>query len=453
MKCSTAVFSALFIAHAVAAASPLEDQIDAKLAPMFKAGAPGATVIVTRDGKPVFRKAYGLADVSAKTAMQPHMQLRVGSLTKQFTAVAILLLAEQGKLSLQDEVTRFLPDYPVKGQKITIEHLLQHKSGIRNYTALDGFWSMAEKDLSVAQMVDFFKNEPFDFTPGERYSYSNSGYFLLGAIIEKASGMPYADFIAKHIFEPLGMQDTAYDGHERNAKRHVQGYVPGLFSGYRAPMNYSMALPYAAGSVVSTVDDLARWDQAITEGKLLKGASWQQAFTPCTLPKNAACNYGYGWMMGKLRGHALISHGGDIPGFNGMALRLPDDKVFVAVLANSDRPKFNSDVAAQLAAAIALGDPFPEPKAETRPPEVLESFAGTYRLPDGSKRAIRRKGSVLNYEREGRPAVALKPYEHDAFFLDGTMNTVEFQRGADGTVKGLLLKQITGDTLAERVAN
>jgi D-alanyl-D-alanine carboxypeptidase len=168
--------------------APLAERLDAALKPLFKSDAPGATVIVTKDGMPVFRKADGLADVDKKTPMQPEMQLRLGSITKQFTAVAILMLAEQGKLSLQDDITRFLPDYPVKGKRITIEHLLQHTSGIPNYTSMMLFGLSAGRDRSVQQMIDSFKDQSLDFEPGARWSYSNSGYFLLGAIIEKVSG-------------------------------------------------------------------------------------------------------------------------------------------------------------------------------------------------------------------------------------------------------------------------
>lgn len=447
-----AIRLALLSPSLVLAEAPLAERIDAALAPMFKADAPGATVIVVQDGKPVFRKSYGLADLKTKAAMQPDMQLRLGSVTKQFTAVAILMLAEQGKLSLQDDITRFLPDYPTRGHRITVEHLLQHKSGIRNYTSMPSFWIGKARDKSVAQMIDLFKDEPLDFTPGERYAYSNSGYFLLGAIIEKVSGMTYADFIARHIFEPLGMHDSAYEGKERSAKRRVEGYSEGFF-GYKPASQISMALPYAAGALVSTVDDLARWDAAIGSGKLLTAESWKQAFTPCTLPNKAPCNYGLGWTIGALQGHKAIAHGGDIDGFNAHAVRLPDDKVFVAVLGNGERNLLNTETLAYKAAALAIGEPFPEYKEITLAPEALDAFAGTYKLADQSTRTVRRKGTGLSYERSGRPAVVLKPYAPNAFYFEGSLASIEFHRASDGTVTGMVLKQTTGEQSAERVAN
>jgi CubicO group peptidase (beta-lactamase class C family) len=427
--------------------------LDAKLAPMFKSGAPGAAVIVMRDGETVFRKAYGLADLDKKVPLQADMQLRLGSITKQFTAVAILMLAEQGKLSLQDDITRFIPDYPTKGRLITIQQLLQHKSGIHNYTAMRSFWSVARKDMSVAQMIDLFKDEPLDYAPGEHWAYSNSGYFLLGAVIEKASGMRYADFVALNIFKPLGMEDTAYEGAERSAKRRIPGYRGGFFSAYSPADQISMSLPYAAGALVSTVDDLARWDAAIGAGKLLTAESWKQAFTPCTLPDAATCNYGFGWTIGKLRGHQEIAHGGDIPGFNGHVIRLPDDKVFVAVLSNGERTLLNSEVVAQHAAAIAIGDPFPELKVIALATEELDAFVGTYRLADNSTRTVRRKGAILTWQREGRPATELKPFASTSFSVEGTMNSVEFRRDASGKVTSLLMQQSIGDQVAERIAD
>lgn len=200
-KLPAILFASLSLLQATCAmaATPLEQRLDAALAPMFKPGWPGATVIVTRDGKPVFRKAYGLANVAEDTPMQPDMQLRIGSITKQFTAVGILMLEEQGKLSVKDDVRKYLPDFPDKGSTITIEHLLQHTSGIPNYTALKGFRDLPDEGVTLRQVFDVFAREPLDFAPGDRYSYSNSGYFLLGLIIEKLSGMKYHDFVAKNI--------------------------------------------------------------------------------------------------------------------------------------------------------------------------------------------------------------------------------------------------------------
>ncbi|WP_342117580.1 serine hydrolase [Pseudoduganella sp. OTU4001] len=454
MRAFGVVLLALSVAGAARAAEvPLAQRLETAMARMFRADAPGATVIVVKDGVTILRKAYGLADVDAKTPMQPDMQLRLGSVTKQFTAVAIMMLEEQGKLSLHDDITRFLPDYPLKGQRITVEQLLQHTAGIRNYTAMLTYPFFASEDRSVQQMIDYFKDEALEFAPGERWGYSHSGYFLLGAIIEKASGMSYADFLAANIFEPLGMRDTAHEGRERSGKRRVTGYREGIFSGYRPAEPIAMSTSYAAGALVSTVDDLARWDEAISAGKLLSAWGWKQVFTPCSLPSGARCGYGFGWSLGSMRGHRIAAHGGDIPGFNSQSIRLPDDKVFVAVLGNANRNLLNTERIAFTAAAIAVGDPFPQPRAIPMTKLALSTFAGSFRMADNSTRNIVFDGGGLRFERKGRPAAGLRPYAVDKFFLEGTLVTLDFVRGPDGVVSGFTLHGLTGDESAERIVN
>lgn len=320
-------------------------------------------IIVTRNGRTLFRKAYGMADLERNIPLRPEMVLRLGSLTKQFTAAAIMLLADEGKLAVIDEITIFLPDYPTQGKRITIEHLLTHTSGIKNYTDMLTFREIVETEMTVQQMIDFFKNEPIGFEPGTRFAYSNSGYVLLGAIIENISGMSYASFMAQRIFEPLGMKQTAYEGHERNGNKRVAGY-----SGDKKAAPISMTQPYAAGALVSTVDDLALWDAAISSGKLLKAETWKQIFTPYKLENGRMMPYAYGLIVGRYKGRVTNEHGGGIPGFTSHAMRLPEDNVYVAVLMNNDGgEKWYNQVAfqfsgrnpralAEKAVAIALGE-------------------------------------------------------------------------------------------------
>lgn len=444
------VLTLLFLQAPFAAAeTPLEQRIDAALAPMFKPDWPGATVIVTRDGKPLFRKAYGLASLPEKTPMQPDMQLRIGSISKQFTAVAILQLAEQGKLSLQDDVRKHLPDFPDKGKVVTLEHLLQHTSGIPNYTELKAMRSLPKENVAIAQVYEMFKDEALEFAPGAQHKYSNSGYFLLGMVIEKVSGMAYHAYLAQNILEPLAMRDTAHEGNERSAKRRINGY---RLSGKEiVPVaEIDVKIAYAAGGLVSTADDMARWDAAVSGGKLLKPATWRQAFTACSLPQGAPCHYGHGWNIGTLAGHKMIHHGGSIPGFTAQALRLPDDQVFVAVLTNGNGGAVNTQVIAYKAAAIAIGQPFPEHKAIALAPEALEAFVGTYAGTGHAKRVVRREGGQLTMQRDGRDAAPIMAYGPDSFFMEGSLARLEFQRGADGKVHSVVVRQPGVDETALR---
>jgi D-alanyl-D-alanine carboxypeptidase len=418
----------------------LAARIDASIAPHYKASEPGATVIVTREGKTVFRKAYGMANLATKQAMTPETTLRLGSITKQFTAVGIMLLADEGKLSVSDDITKFLPDYPTNGKKITIEHLLTHTSGIVSYTGKPGFMATSVKDLSVTQMIDSFKNDPLEFAPGTAFHYNNSGYFLLGAVIEKVSGMSYAKFVEKRIFTPLGMNSTYYEGYELSPKVMAAGhsekdkkYVPS------DPL--SMSQPYAAGSLVSNVDDMARWENAVASGKLLSAASWAKAFTPYKQADGVTHPYGYGWGIGKLQQRPMISHGGGINGFQTFALRLPEDKVFVTVLSNADSGIAAAEMVAQKAGAIAIGKPFIDFKAVKLDTTTLDAYAGVYTINATDKRTFWREGDQLLMQRTGRGVTPVYAHSDNTFFIKDTLIYMEFVRDAAGAVSKVVVHQ------------
>ena len=439
------------VAHAApataTASSALAERIDASARGYYKADEPGATVIVTRDGAIVFRKAYGLADTTSKQAMDAAMTLRIGSITKQFTAVAILMLAEEGKLALTDEITRFLPDYPTQGKKITIEHLLTHTSGIQSYTGKPAYGATMDKDFTVSQMIDSFKNDPMLFAPGERFDYNNSGYFLLGAIIEKVSGKAYAEFLAQRIFTPLGMDHTAFEGKERVKGVRAAGHSK-IDAGFGAARPLSMTQPYAAGSLVSTVDDLARWDKAISAGKLLKAASWKKAFTPYKLASGESTGYGYGWELGKLQGAAKIAHGGGINGFSTYALSVPAHKVYVAVLSNTDSGLPHPEMVAAKIAALAMGKPFPDHKPVTVAPATLQQYVGVYTIDKDNTRTIRLEDGKLSMQRTGRERFPLMAYKQNGFYFADSLATLEFIRNAKGEVTSLKMTNDGGDPVS-----
>ena len=416
----------------------LAGRIDAVAAAYYKAADPGATLIVVKDGRTILRKAYGMADVSKRVPMMPGAVMRVGSITKQFTSTAILMLADEGKLAVSDPITKFFPNYPTRGKTITIEHLLTHTSGIANYTTKG---SISNRDKTVVQMIDSFKEEPLDFEPGSRYAYSNSGYYLLGALIEKVSGQTYAEFLEQRIFKPLGMTHTGYEGVGAGGAPRAAGHTPTMWGGFGTVSDISMSQVYAAGALVSTVDDMARWDAAVSSGKLLKSATWTQAFTPYKPAAGKSANYGYGWQMAKVRGANEIGHGGDINGFAAYTLRLPEQKVYVVLLTNADSGSglVRPAVVAKKAAAIAIGNPYPDYRPVAVESAILKAYAGAYRLDEKITRTVRPDGDHLQVVRPGRATIAIHPLGGDRFFVKDALTIYRFERNAAGAIARLVL--------------
>ncbi|HYN03395.1 MAG TPA: serine hydrolase [Vicinamibacteria bacterium] len=400
--------------------------IDTLLKGSFSADRPGAAVIVVKDGRTLFRKAYGMADLELGVTLQPDMVFRLGSITKQFTAAAILMLAEEGKLSLQDPIEKHLVGYPTQGHVITIEHLLTHTSGIQSYTDMPGWMtSRIQGPMTVTELVDGFKKEPMQFAPGEKWAYNNSGYILLGAIVEKASGKTYEAFVRERIFQPLGMTASYYDRTEPIIPKRAPGYTR-EGDQPRNARYLSMTQPYAAGSLASTVDDLARWDASLYGEKLLKKTSLDRAWTPYVLKSGKPTGYGYGWGASTLRGRRAISHGGGIFGFSTYAVRLPDEHVYVAVLCNSDSPSGDPGYLAKKIAALAIGDPFPEPAAITLDPKTLERYAGVYRIDETSTRTVTLENGRLYTQRSGGERLEVRPGSETDFFYDKSLTRLRF---------------------------
>ena len=338
--------------HETFAADVHAHEIDALLSNYFRPGAPGASVIISQHGSILFRKAYGLANIDTKMSLRPELPLRVGSVTKQFTAAGIMLLAEQGKLSVAEKIERYFPQYSEHASHVTIEHLLTHTSGIRNYTELPQFASVMTKDMSVDEVIAFFMDAPLKFQPGQRFSYSNSNYFLLGVIIEMVTGMSYPDFMRQQIFQPLQMLSTEIEKAPSQLAA-VIGYTQRRKGTTSAP-HYSMSWPFAAGALRTSVDDLVRWDSAITNGTLLKRESWDLMAEDHTVNSGSHTGYGFGWFIRGFGGGNALEHGGDIGGFSAATLRFPNEELFVAVLANSDSQEPAPDMIVEKIAKIIL---------------------------------------------------------------------------------------------------
>lgn len=306
------------------------------------------TVLVARGGKPILRKGYGFANREWNIPNGPDTKFRLGSVTKQFTATAILQLVEAGKLKLDDPISKYYTASPAAWSKVTIHHLLTHTSGIPSYTELPGFFQKESMfDRTPAEIVKLTQDKPLEFEPGEKFKYDNSGYILLGYVIEKITGQKYADYLREHIFDPLGMRDTGYDTAREIIPHRASGYTYTGMIWVNAPY-LAMSLPYAAGSLYSTVDDLLIWDQALYSRKPLTAASLDKMFTP-----NKE-NYGYGWFIDNKSKHKKMGHAGGINGFNTMIARYPDDKLTVIVLANMNTREV--EPIANGLAEIVLGD-------------------------------------------------------------------------------------------------
>jgi CubicO group peptidase (beta-lactamase class C family) len=428
----------------VAAEQPEVGAIDQLLNGTFKPGEPGASAIVTRKGQAVFRKAYGMADLELQVPIEPDMVFRLGSVTKQFTAVAILMLEEQGKLSIGDPITKFLPDYPAQGHTITVEHLLTHTSGIRSYTEMPEWLPQWRKDFTLNELIDFFKNQPMDFAPDEKWLYDNSGYILLGAIIEKASGQSYEDFIRTKIFEPLGMKRSYYDRTEMIIPKRVKGYER-TSSGFQNAPYLSMTQPYAAGSLASSVDDLALWDSGLWSSKLLKPESLAKAHKAHVLKNGRVTGYGYGWAIGSYEGHRTVEHGGGINGFASYVLSMPDDGVYVAVLTNgSAGPDVSPERLAVQMAGIAIGKPIVKPEAISMKPGQLDRYVGVYTIGEKEQRFITREGNQLYSQRSGGTRYAIQPLSETEFFFPGSSSRLVFMPDSSGKIVRVELRPRVG---------
>lgn len=425
----------LALPGSAAAAPPSDPELaayaDQVFSKMYPADEPGAAVLVKRDGRVVLRKGYGLADLELGVPIQPDMVFELGSVTKQFTAAAVLMLAEQGKLRLEDEVTKHLPDYPTYGARITIEHLLTHTSGIPSYTGLPEWQPLVRKDLPVEELIAVFKDKPLEFPPGEKWSYNNSAYVLLGAIVEKVSGKSYEDFVEQEVFAPLGMTRSRYGHREELVPGRVEGYQPHGDGGYVPAPYLSMTHPYAAGSLISTVDDLARWDEGLAPGKLLSAASLERMFTAVPLNSGLSTRYGGGWALSELAGRRVIEHGGDIFGFTSWITRVPEEKLLVVVLSNNPPKRPNEPVLK--VAAYALGEPLESRRTIEIAEADLEELVGLYRFDESTARAVTLEGTKVFARRLGSEKLEISPVAPDVFaYASG--GELRFRRDGDGRV-------------------
>jgi CubicO group peptidase (beta-lactamase class C family) len=313
----------------------VEDAVDRFVgAQMDSQHIPGLSLAVVRGGAVIRARGYGFASLELNVRVTPQTVFQIGSLTKQFTAVAVMMLVGEGRVGLGESITRTQDGLPPAWGGVTVRHLLDHTSGIKSFTSLpDVMARLTFLPASRDEVLALVAGEPLEFAPGERYAYNNTGYYLLGHIIEQASGQPYADFLRERIFAPLKMNATRVND--------LKDILPDRACGYewaedrwRNADHISMTWPFSAGALVSTALDLARWDAALGSESLLPKAAWERMWTPATLNDGTRVDYGFGWAVGDYGGHRSLGHGGGIPGFMTYMERYPDDDLAVIVLTN-----------------------------------------------------------------------------------------------------------------------
>jgi CubicO group peptidase (beta-lactamase class C family) len=403
------------------------------------------TVLVAHKGEVLLRKGYGFADLEHNVPNTPLTKFRLGSVTKQFTAAAILLLEQQGKLRVQDPLCKFIENCPDAWQPVTLHHLLTHTSGIPNFTSFADYLEKMALPCPPECTIARFRDRPLEFPPGERWAYSNSGYILLGYIIEKVTGQPYDQFLRQNILEPLALDDTGYDHTAEILPHRARGYSRQSAT-LRNAAYLDMTIPHAAGALYSTVEDLYRWDQALYTDMLLPAAAREVMFTPV---KN---NYAYGWGVREQFGRTMMGHGGGINGFSTFIARYPEERTTVIVLSNVEQG--NAGQVARDLAAILFGAPYELPRERTAielPPEVLERYTGRYMADGGLSLEITREGNRLFVQLPGQPKVEVFAEAEDSFFLRVVEAQFTVQRDATGKITGLRFVQGGTAILLRRV--
>ena len=417
------------------AVDPRLPQVDALFTAVYGKPLPGAAVLAVRDGKIIHRAAYGLASVELDVPNRPETVFRIASLSKQFTALAVLQLCDQGKLSLDDRLSRFYPDFP-DAEKITIYHLLTHTAGIPDFITFEEA-----------------RKTPLQSPPGARLNYSNIGYEILGRIIETVSGKSYQDYLAENIWRPLKMAHSGVDTGRQIIPGRAAGYQPDGKGGFTNVDFSEPANKPASGGLFSSVDDMLLWDQALYSGGLLKPETLALAFRPVKLNSGREAGYGCGWMVGTRRGLREIGHGGDINGYNAYIARYPDQHFTVIVLSNTTmRPPGPVPTAEDLAhriADLALADvmaPVQPPPDVAVPSAVLDQYAGKYKL-EAPPIILQNAGDIYTFTREGNRLFAqagpiklpLFAESQDTFYATQAPAKITFVRDSSGKVTEFIL--------------
>jgi D-alanyl-D-alanine carboxypeptidase len=385
--------------------------------------APSAAFAVIRGKDTLAYGAHGLANVEAWRAPTATTIYEIGSITKQFTSAAVMKLVEQGRVKLDDDLSKYVPQFPLQGKKVSIRQLLNHTSGIHSYTSSPAWSKTWSDELSPDAIVKFVAADTFDFAPGTAYRYNNTGYVLLGMVIEKASGQKYAKYLEAQFFKPLGLRHTSYCPSKTSDPAFALGYSKGPNGTTRAQF-MDLSHPFSAGALCSTVGDFVTWQRALDGGKVVSPASYALMSTADSLNSGRKINYGFGLVPGVFNGHKTISHTGGIPGFATAATYVPDDSLSIVVYTNFDGESPQRLVQNLLRVAygvdpVGRGAPATSAAAPQLSASDRDAIVGNYalQLPDGQVLPIKffLDGTRLMGQAQGQPANEIRYLGNYAF--------------------------------------
>ncbi len=437
--------------HAQGVAPKVDEYMDAAVRTYHFSG----TVLLARDGHSIVSRGYGMANFELGVANTPKTKFRIGSMTKQFTAMGVLILQERGKLSVTDSICEYVPQCPQAWQEITIQQLMTHTSGIHEYLRLSEFQQRA-LPLPVAAVIETLKTKPLDFKPGEKFSYSNSGYYIAGYIIERASGKTYKTFLQENIFKPLGMSDTGYDDPNQLLPNRAAGYSLEVGGKVTNAAYLDMSRPFAAGALYSTAEDLLLWDAALYTERLVSRKSFEAALNSSVdaSVKSLTGKYGYGWLTMQQAGRRAQVHSGEINGFTSFLARFPEEHATVIVLSNFDNMPVET-IAHDLA-AIMFGEKYELPQARRAvqvDPRIYDLYAGQYALllaPTVIFTITSEAGRLMGIV-PGQPKIELTPSSETEFFVPGVNAQLRFTKDNNGQVTGLVLNQNGRELQAKKI--
>ena len=412
------------------------DKLDGLIKAYAKLYKFNGSVLVAKNGTLLLNKGYGYRNAADKTWNNEQTIFQLGSITKQFTAAVILKLQEEKKLNVSDKLSKYFPGYP-KGDSITIEQLMLHTSGIYNYTNDENFMANeVSKPANREKIMALFKDKPLDFSPGTKWSYSNSGYSLLGYIIEEVTKKSYEQAVRKYIFTPLQMKHSGFDFTHLKSNEKATGYFKLNDKETIAAPIVDSSVSFSAGAIYSTTGDLYLWHKALEKNIILSKAQQEKAYTPV---KN---NYGYGWGIDSTEGKRRVSHGGGIHGFVTNIARVPEDDVCVVLLSNASDPTLQEITKSIFAILYDKEYELPKERAVIKvPEEKLKEYEGEYEIKPGLNVIISVKDGELVAAPTGQPTAILYAEKEDFFFLKSDDIQLEFTRDDKKGIDGFILHQ------------